>query len=126
MGISEMGVSVMKLNNNEVHTNRTALLRSVANTSVVNTLDAAKTSDEQIATMLDCAAIVLRRHSLFQQSPAFPFKLTNGNGMIHARINVPVPLKQVTEMNLQLAELIAEKMDDIPNGFHVTFKWVDQ
>ncbi len=121
-----MSISVTKFNNDEVHTNRIALLRKVANTSVVNTLDATQTSDKQIATMLDCAGIVLRRHSLFPQSPAFPFNLTNGNGMVHARINVAAPLEQVTQMNLQLAELIGEKMDDIPNGFHVNFKWVDQ
>ena len=112
---------VMKLNNNEIHTNRIAVLKTVA-----ATLDSTGTSDADVAAMLDCAGSILRRHSLFQKNPDYPFKLSNGKSMVHMRINVPAPLQQVSEMNLQLAQLVAEKMNNIPNGFHVTFKWVNQ
>ncbi len=91
----------------------------------VEVLDKTGTTESQITSIMDCAGEILRQNRIFQSDPEFPFKTHNNDNesFVHMEMLIKAPLTQVSDMNFALAELISQKIDVIPNGFHVSFTW---
>lgn len=92
---------------------------------IVNILEFTNTTDDEISSLLDCAGEILRKHKIF---PALPQgrHVSSHSELVHMRLFVAGSLERVSKMNLELAELVAAKVEHLPNGFHVNFKWTGQ
>ena len=77
--------------------------------------------------LLDCAGKVLRNHRLMPiGSNAQSFTIDSIGQRVHFELAVTAPVKEVCDMNFELADMVARDIEKIPDGFHVSFKWVGE
>lgn len=84
-------------------------------------------SDSDVAAMLDLAGEVMREDRVFYSGdPESVIELDSGdsidNACVHMIFRIALPGKVVAGMGVRLAEKIAERIESIPDQFHISFR----
>jgi len=94
---------------------------------IVKILDATNITDTEIIKLLDCAGKVLRNRKLMPDaSNEEMFTIYRVGQCVHFELAITAAVDEVCDMNFELADMVARDIEKIPDGFHVSFKWVGQ